>query len=81
MPITRHQLLGWIEHCERAHPGVATNIPTWLCTMDAVRDAVESGHIMETGFQFLGARIGMGSIYSLTDKGRQEFYADLPRRS
>lgn len=79
MPTTRQQLLGWIEHCEREHPGKATHIPTWLCTMNAVHDAVESGHLIQTGGESLGPRHGTMLIYGLTDRGRQDFYSNLPK--
>lgn len=79
MTTTRIQLLGWLEHCEREHPGKGTPIPTWLCSMDALYDEVGRGTVEEIGIQPIVPRMGMVStIYGLTDKGRQEFYSSLP---
>ena len=78
MTTTRQQLLGWLEHCERDHPGQGTHIPSWLCTMDAVREAEEAGDIEVIGHAPLrGAETIV--IYGLTHKGRQEYYSNLPR--
>lgn len=80
MTTTRVQLLGWIEHCERDHPGQGTNIPVWLCSMDFVHETEAEGFIEKTGTVPLIPRWGMSSvIYGLTDKGRIEFYNALPR--
>lgn len=80
MTTTRQQLLGWIEHCEREHPGKATNIPVWLCSMDALHEAEIDGFVSAIGKQPFIARDGSSLvIYGLTDKGRQEFYGNLPR--
>lgn len=72
----RQQLLGWIEHCEREHPGEGTHFPSWLCSMDAVHEAVADGQI-----ESIGCTPGRQSvvIYGLTHKGRQKYYAQLPR--
>lgn len=76
MTTTRQQLLGWIEHCEREHPGQGTHFPAWLCTMDAVNEAEAEGFV-----ESIGCSPGRQSvvIYGLTHKGRQDYYANLPR--
>lgn len=79
MATTRQLLLGWIEHWEREHPGKGTHIPTWLCSMDAVEEAVRDGDVVRIGGQPLGPRLGTMLIYGLTDKGRLAFYAMLPK--
>lgn len=78
MPTTRQQILGWIKHCEREHPGKGTHIPSWLCSMDAVTEAEGDGFIEMIG---LAPPCGAESviIYGLTHKGRQDYYSNLPR--
>lgn len=74
------RLLGWLDHCERTEPYKATNVPTWLCEFSVLSKAVEDGYVKETGRQTLHPCLGWhGIIYGMTDKGREIFYAALPR--
>jgi len=77
MATTRTQLLGWIEHCEREHPGKGTHIPVWLCSMHAVHEAVADGDVKEIGKQPFRSTESF-VIYGLTEQGRCKFYASLP---
>lgn len=73
MTTTLYQLLGWIEHCEREHPDKETSIPWWLCSMDALHDAVADGYVEEIGRRPFIPRWGMSfAIYGLTKKGREK---------
>lgn len=45
MATTRQMVLGWVEHWEREHLGEATHFPTWLCSMEAVHEAVADGDL------------------------------------
>jgi hypothetical protein len=79
MPTTRMQVLGWIEHCESEHPGLGTMIPTWLCTIEALHEAIADGDVQQIGQRALIPRMGISSvIYGLTDQGRLKFYEGTP---
>jgi hypothetical protein len=75
MTTTRIMLLGWLEHCEREHSGQGTHIPMWLCSIDAVREAVEDGDVCQNG---TAPMWGMSFVvWGLTDKGRAKLYPAL----
>ena len=72
------RLLGWVDHCSTALPGQATSIPVWLCSYEFLQQAIEEELIVETGTQPLVPRLNMhGTIFGLTDAGRQAFYMGL----
>lgn len=70
------RLLGWIDHCARAHPGKETVIPTWLCSVALLLEYEKAGLVHETGVT--NDRL---SIYGLTDEGRRVLYASLSHKT
>lgn len=74
-PTPRMQLLGWLDHCQQKLPGKATEIPAWLCSMDVLYDAIESGEVFADKVTFLARE--PFTIYRLTDWGKMVFLQSL----